>query len=217
MTKQGDTVRAHCNRCLGERKHVVIASRFQEYVEVDEHDTFVLAEKTTFEMLECCGCEDVVFRRTLAASYEAHEIVDYYPPSVSRRKPEWLRGITRVPFKLGFLIGEVYAAIYAKSRRLAMMGARTMLDMVLVDTVGDEGTFEQKLDSLVTEGFVSARHRKTLEAALEAGHATSHRGHSPSEIEVNQAMDIIENLIQAVYVLGGAAESLKEATPPRPP
>lgn len=217
MSKQGDIVQAHCNKCLQETKHVVLWSRLQEHTETSDDGNFIFAEETMFEMLECCGCEDIIFRSNYTSSYLPHETVNYYPPAISRRKPEWLGGITSVPWKLTSLINEVYAAIFSESHCLAMMGVRALLDMVIVGTAGDKGVFSQKLDALIDEGFVSKNNRIVLEATLEAGHAAAHRGHSPSVKEVNNALDIIENLIQAVYVLGDTADTLQQATPPRLP
>jgi hypothetical protein len=45
------------------------------------------------------------------------------------------------------------------------------------DKVGDVGTFEQKLKALEDDGYVSKRNREVLDAALDAGNATAHRGH----------------------------------------
>jgi hypothetical protein len=97
-----------------------------------------------------------------------------------------------------------------------MMGARALIDLVMLDKVGDTGTFSEKLKALVSQGYVSTLNREFLEAALEAGHAATHRGHEPTTADVNRMMDIIENLLQAVYVLGDAAEQLKKRTPKRP-
>lgn len=95
------------------------------------------------------------------------------------------------------------------------MGARTLVDMAILDKVGDVGTFEQKLKALEHQGFVSRRNREILDAALDAGNASAHRGHKFKPEEVNQVMDIVENLLQAIYVLEPAARKIKTATPPR--
>lgn len=87
----------------------------------------------------------------------------------------------------------------------------------MVEKVGDEGGFSQKLKSLEEAGYVSSKNRAVLEAALEAGSAASHRGYAAKADEVNAVMDIVENMLQAVYVLDEAAQKLKKATPPRPP
>jgi hypothetical protein len=97
-----------------------------------------------------------------------------------------------------------------------MMGARALVDMLIVEKVGDVGTFKQKLDTLAAGEFIGATQVEILDAALDAGSAAAHRGHTPSESEVNAVMDIVENLLNAVYVLPDIAKSLKKTTPPRP-
>ena len=90
-----------------------------------------------------------------------------------------------------------------------------MLDMAIQGQVGDVGTFKQKLKAMEAKGFLSDVGKKILDAALEAGHAASHRGHKATTEQVNQVIDIIENMLQTVYVLKPAAENLKEASPAR--
>jgi uncharacterized protein DUF4145 len=96
-----------------------------------------------------------------------------------------------------------------------MVGARTLVDMVMVQKVGDVGTFSEKLRQLVKAGFLSAHNRDVLDAALDAGSAAAHRGHVPSASDVDAVMDIVENLLHAVYVLPDMARRLKRTTPPR--
>ncbi len=95
------------------------------------------------------------------------------------------------------------------------MGARTLVDMAILDKVGDVGTFVEKLKALESKGFISKRNREVLSAALDAGSATAHRGHKFEAAQVHQVMDIVENLLQSIYVLERAAQKIKTATPPR--
>jgi len=96
-----------------------------------------------------------------------------------------------------------------------MMGARTLLDLLMVEKVGDVGTFKQKLKKLQDAGYVGANNVDVLDAALDVGNAAAHRGHAPKATEVNAVMDIVENVLHAVYVLPDMALKLKKATPPR--
>ena len=89
------------------------------------------------------------------------------------------------------------------------------MDMTILDKVGDVGTFGQKLQTLESEGYIGRRNREVLSAALDAGNAAAHRGHEHNVEEVNHVIDIVENLLQAVYVLEHTAATLKKATPPR--
>ena len=96
-----------------------------------------------------------------------------------------------------------------------MMGARTLVDMAILEKVGDVGSFSEKLKELETGGFIGAKNRQILEAALGAGNAAAHRGHEFKAAEVNQVMDIVENLLQATYVLEKTAAAIRKVTPPR--
>lgn len=215
-TDESKVVRAHCNSCGQATRHEVVAQRTGEI-----HDTVTWSDgrtegvvwHMTSEMLECCGCGTVTLRRTDYCPDLSHEETEYYPPRVSRRFPHWFAGLPDMALRP--LLREVYAALHADSRRLAMMGARALIDLVMLDKVGDTGTFGVKLDALVSNGYVSVLNREFLEAALEAGHAATHRGYEPTVDEINRVMDIIENLLQAVYVLKDAADKLKKATPKR--
>ena len=95
------------------------------------------------------------------------------------------------------------------------MGARAVLDMMLVDKVGDTGSFAKKLQQLEAQGFVGAKNREFLEAALDAGSAAAHRGHRPKQEDLTHAMDIIENILEGIYALEKAADDLKKTTPAR--
>ena len=105
------------------------------------------------------------------------------------------------------LMQEVYEALAVDSRRLAVMGARAIIDMVITDRVGDEGVFRQKLNTLEDKGFIGTLDREHLDAAFDAGNAAVHCGHNPSSEAVTRVMDIVEHLLTTVYVLGFAGAS----------
>jgi hypothetical protein len=198
---------------------VVIAAKEQHY---DEHDGEHLSywEKTTYEMLECRGCENITLRSTYIWSAEPGETITYFPPAVTRPRPQWLSQFAFFRFKpenLYSLFGEVYGALHAGSTGIAMMGARALIDMVILDKVGDHRTFKEGLDGMVAGGFISGTNRDYLLAAVDAGNAAAHRGYRPEDQDVSRVMDIVENLVETVYVLKSQAGSLLKNTPPRPP
>jgi len=83
------TERVHCNSCGRKTNHSLIARRVQQGSEVVDgrHE---IDWRTTYAMLECCGCETICLRETFWYSEEPEtESVTYYPPQVSRRKPKW--------------------------------------------------------------------------------------------------------------------------------
>jgi hypothetical protein len=203
--------RAPCRRCHRDTNHHVLSVRkVDSTAELDNGQELWFQD--TYEMLQCGGCEVVCLRHTHVWSEDPEPEVTYYPPPVSRAMPQWSH---KLPYKLNSLIGEIYTALHADSRRLALMGARTAIDIVLLEQVGDKGTFEHKLLELEKQGIVGRRSREVLAAALDAGSAAAHRGYLPRKEHLASVMDIVENVLQTVYVLEDAAADLRKTTPQR--
>lgn len=202
---------AHCNSCGRQTKHDVAAQRVTNHSDdIDGHD---IEWTNTYRIIECRGCETVSFHSSWWYSeFDVSDDVALYPPRISRTMPKWADQLSD---DLGALLKEIYSALHADSRRLAMMGARACVDMYMNATIGDIGGFAEKLRALVESGHLSKIDDGILEAALEVGHAASHRGHCPSSKEVDQVMDIVENLLQKL-ALSKSAQLLSMSTPPRP-
>ena len=212
MDKGSDnTIRwVHCNQCLRKTRHEVIAMRELEEQE-DVEPGFWIDWITTYTMLECRGCGAVTLGRRLVSPTLNIDDTNYYPPPISRQIPRWHY---ELPNDFRDLLKESYAALQAGSKRLAIMGARSLVDLFMNTAVGDVGGFQQKLDKLVKGGFLSKQNRDVLETALETGHAVVHRGHEPHRDDVNLVFDIVENLLQTM-VLQNKSEQLKKRTPKR--
>jgi hypothetical protein len=217
MAAETIIIQAPCNNCGRGTDHEVLKTHVQRAYEDEQHELWL---KTTYRMIECRGCHFISLERTYT-SYEDQQgdipKKEYFPPPISRSQPSWIgEFVFNIPvgFDLYELLEEIYSALHADNRRLATMGARTLLDMVMTDKVTDVGRFDQKLDALEKE-FITKKQREFLEAALDIGNAASHRGHCPTAKQLDQVMDIVENVIQQIYVLPGAAAELKKSTPPR--
>ena len=210
-TKGPEITRVRCNACGLETKHLVVATRVQ-YGSQAIDDEISVSWVDKYELLECMGCETICVRRSHEFS-ETPDIVEvtFYPPQIARRAPAWLGDL---PATIGDLLMEVYAALHNDSRRLAMMGVRAIIDIVMNSRVGDVGGFARKLDAMVASGFVSDRNRKVLEAALDAGHAAAHRGHEVSVQDADLVMDILENLLH-MDLIDRAAANLAASIPAR--
>jgi len=203
------TEKIHCNKCGHETNNEVLLNRTSR----GRDDRYQIDWSTIYDVFECLGCEDVSLRRKHYFSEWGpgeHE-EDFYPPRIARRLPKWK---TDLSSDIEKLLEEVYTALQADSKSLAMMGARALIDMVIVDKVGDAGSFPKKLTALENAGYLSAKNRATLEAALDVGNAASHRGHRPKTRHVQQVMDIVENLLQST-LLQEVVDDLKDSTPSR--
>lgn len=219
MSEQLKTEMAHCNRCGHATKHDIVVERTHRNSEVVDHDQNIeVSWSETYLMLECRGCEEISLCRTMWCS-EDHPMdgpspSTYFPPRVSRRKPAWVDRLA-VPEEYEGLLDEIYVALHADSRRLAVMGARALIDAYITRRVGDQGNFTKGLKKLVEKNFISEAQREIVDAAVDAGNASAHRGHCPSDHDINVVIDIVENLIHN-ELLADPAAALRQTTPPRP-
>ncbi|BFM20348.1 hypothetical protein R50076_13970 [Gilvimarinus japonicus] len=98
------------------------------------------------------------------------------------------------------LINEIYIALQNGISRLAIMGIRALVETIMIKKVGDHNAFSKNMDRFQEGGYISPTQREALDAVLEAGHATIHRAYRPSAQQVQAAIDIVENIIEAIYV-----------------
>lgn len=206
MKQDSKIERVHCNQCLQQTRHEVIATRVVN--EINEEGSW----QVTYTMLQCRGCETIILRRYLLSYDNGVDETDYFPPPISRKIPRWIRDL---PVDFQSLIREIYTALHADSRRLALMGTRSLVDLFINATIGDIGGFQKKLEKLVEDGYLGEKNKEILEVALDAGHAATHRAHNPTAEDVNLVFDIVENLIQHLALKKKSAD-LKKHTPKRP-
>jgi hypothetical protein len=198
----------------------------------------------TFQLIECSGCGRLSFaHKYMEFEYTddggmrgdkegpLFEVIDYYPSPVSRRKPAWLTAqpkpvtlfadvtgfieATGVPVDLRELLNEIYEAIRGRQYRLAAMGIRALLEQVMVNNVGDHGSFARNLDAFYEKGFISLVQRDSMTAILDVGHAAMHRAYQPTESDLTTALDIAEGVFAAIYVHTSAATEVSDRVPPR--
>src|SRR5437773_8541425 len=144
-----ETERMHCNSCGQKTKHRIVASHKQQGTEEIHEIVGIVSWDNTYEILECCGCETIKFRQKEIFSENDGPTITYFPPDVSRKPPDWMFSLPR---NVKALLAEIYTALYANSQRLAAMGARTVLDLVIAEKVGDQGGFAKGIASLEQNG-----------------------------------------------------------------
>src|ERR1039458_10611924 len=140
----GSVERVHCNNCHGRTLHKILATAHDRDSE-DVDGQYAIWWDTVHDIFECCGCKAVVMRRTEMMSEWEEPDIRFFPPPASRHKPAWLYDI---PHEIRLLLEEVYNSLDANNRALPLMGARAVVDKLMVDKVGDVGGFPEKLKAL---------------------------------------------------------------------
>ena len=214
-TDNSSIIKSHCNECGHETSHAIVYNECVTGADPQTHPYEYVAQwSTTWQLLKCCGCQEISLQKSdWFSEYQPDEQYppEYYPPRVARPKPRWFE---KLPDDYKALMSEIYKALQSDSRRLAMMGARCVIDLFIQNKVGDQGTFEKGMDSLGASGFISLQNEEFIKAAIEAGNACAHRAYNPPIEQMEAVMDIIENLIQH-DVLEASSMGLKSTTPKR--
>ena len=217
-----ETNRFFCNECRQETKHLVKGSLQKEY-----NVPPMFYSKTKYYIAECRGCENVSFVQE-ASNSENYEYIEdeegdwkavyhvttkIYPPVTKRHLPEWLEDLPDA--KLKIIMKETYWAFNTDSHFLAAFGSRTLIDRLIVLTVGDQGNFQKGLKKLEDEQMLSAFESMQIKPIIDAGHAVAHRGWIPKEQQLATMLTTIEGLIYRLHVLPKLSEQLKDSIPAR--
>lgn len=165
-----------------------------------------------WRITECNGCGKMNFNVYRRNSVLEELVLEHqYPTKGFRPIPAWVTYLKKDYIEL---ILEIYHSLNSGRNRLPLMGARTLLDMLIVDKVGDVGTFQKKLQKLVDEKYISKASQDLLEVALEYGHAAIHRGYKSSTEQINEVLDIIENILESEALIE-KSKKLKSDIPKR--
>lgn len=163
-----------------------------------------------YEVTKCCGCKKNninVYERT--NPMEKDRALLRYPNTKVREYPKWLSNLN---LKYIELFNEIYKSFNTGNITLPLIGARTLLDMYIVEKIGDIGTFKNKIDKLLENGLITKVQKDFLSIALEYGNAAAHRGYKAEIDEVNKVLDIIETLFRE-EALKLETSSLKKTIP----
>lgn len=138
-----------------------------------------------------------------------------------RTEPKWLHELNTILDNekefIHDLMKDIYSSLHNNSRRLATMGIRALLEHIMINKAGDQGSFSKNIDSFAAEGYISLSQEEILKTILEAGHATIHRYYSPSTEDLHTCMDIAESIVASIYIHPEKANKLKDKIPKRQP
>jgi hypothetical protein len=216
-----NATKSYCNECIAERNHSLLHSEIDTGSEGDGAYRWEVRN----EMMKCLGCDTISLRRTITDNVDIDEFsrpvpsITFFPPAALRRKPEWVSELTRRHlFGPGEniivdLINEIYICVQNDCRRAACMAIRALLEHVMIDKVGDNGSFAKNIAEFQTKGLISTTQKQFLETVIQAGHASMHRAYKPSKREIVALVNITESVIESSYMNEHRASELKKVIP----
>lgn len=205
---------SHCNDCGGARRHQELRIEETKWQVPFDAMIGIVEGGDIYQMLRCRGCSSISFRHLRWCSEWDDQEAHFYPPQTSRNKPAWLEEEC-IPRSQRELLLEIYEALHNNSPRLAAMGVRSLIERVMIDKVGDNGSFSKNVAAFLLQGWISEKQKETLEKIIDAGHAVTHRDFNPSVGDLGMLMDIVEATIASVYIHPESGARLGGKIPPR--
>jgi len=208
-TTNNEQLRVACEDCGRETNHKVLRS-----VEVEGHDVisreFDVDWNVWYQIIECQGCSTVSFRRASENSIDSPFVDEngdaernveekLFPPRDFGRKE--LADLEYAPERVQTIYRETLRAINGDQPVLAGIGIRALIETVCKAKRAKGHTLYHQIDNLVVLGILSKDGAKTLHKLRVLGNKAAHevRPHSPKQLSV--AIDVVDHLIQGVYIL----------------
>ena len=209
-SKPKETVRVSCQNCLRETNHDVLAE-FANKNYLEEPDiTFF----NVYQVVRCRGCERVSFRYANWSDNEQDEygdpvvLVDLYPYRLAGTK--MMDGLRNLPDDVRRVYEETHKALAADATVLGTIGIRAVVEAVCNEKKAAGKNLEDKIESLIEGGWLSPTQAQFLNKSRVLGNLAAHEIKPPSASTLQIALNIIENLLQTVYILPKAAESMEK-------
>jgi hypothetical protein len=120
-----------------------------------------------------------------------------------------LDGLYELPEKVRSIYKETHAALCTKLKILAGVGIRALVESVCQEESAEGNNLEKKIDDLVIKGVLTKRSADVLHKTRLLGNQAAHETKAASDSELDVAFDIIENLLETVYIIPKKSARLK--------
>ena len=206
-----------CAQCDGSTSHKVLVSANTS--EIDGPDQIHYNEQ--YEVVQCQGCRTISFRKNWQCSedysvddqgnfeYDDHQ--ELFPGRVAGRHR--LRDSSHLPDEVERIYNETHSALCSRLPVLTGVGIRALIEVVCKDKSAEGRTLERQIDGLVKLGALTKDGADILHSLRIMGNQAAHEVKPHSEQDLSTAFDVVEHLLQGVYLLPLKARKLPKRNP----
>ncbi len=210
MATSPSLVWADCRTCYRSTRHEILSQH------VDESDPEIYHEKDTWQIVRCLGCHSYGFRLR-NDDYEMVEedsegearhavTITLYPAVFSQHRP--LSSTFYLPTLIRRVYGQTLRALSEKAYVLASIGLRACIEAVCNHLRISGTSLEKRIDQLFRAGHVSNGDKRRLHAIRFLGNDAAHEIKEPPERDIRIALEIVEHLLNSVFILERKARDL---------
>lgn len=200
-----------CRSCFRSTRHTIsaeVSNRVEDYWTDELH---------SWRIIRCLGCHTYSFQRKSEDFHDLEEdgegglrhgvSLDVYPSVVKNH-----RGLHYTYF-LPPLIRTIYlqsvTALSQNANILGSIGLRGCIEAVCNHLDISGSNLQKRIDQLFKAGHVSNGDKKRLHAIRFLGNDAAHEIKQPKPVDIRIALEIVEHLLNTVFILEKRAEGLE--------
>ncbi|MBT0664679.1 DUF4145 domain-containing protein [Geobacter pelophilus] len=202
---------ADCKRCARKTQHE------EMYIHHISADPDEYPDAETWQVIRCRGCLNIAFRYQYDDYCDVHETDDgnYEHTTTVSLFPKTIRNHKRLD--CSYYIPDVIRNVYQQTLSaygeeayiLASVGLRATIEATCNHLKISGNSLEKRIDQLFKAGHVSNGDKRRLHAIRFLGNDAAHEILEPNESELRVALEIVEHLLNSVFILEKKAKRLE--------
>jgi hypothetical protein len=205
------TRKSDCRECCRLTNHEVMFEH-SELLNVDFYH-----EEDTWQVVRCLGCSTIGFRhqnddyenvREGPSGEILHGIYVALYPSVIKNHRK-LAGTHYLPSIIQKIYQQTLTALSEKALVLASVRLRATIEATCSHLKVSGNTLEKRIDQLYKGGYVSNGDKNRLHAIRFLGNDAAHEIKEPSNSDILISLQIVEHMLNSVFILPKRARSLE--------
>lgn len=207
--KANQKIDVDCRECKRKTKHIILASADISGSKSISWE-YEIHWEVSNQIVQCQGCETVSFRRVSSDSesppiqigpneYEEDEFIELFPnPNAGRQA---MSDSHILPDKVQRIYYETIKSLNNAQPILCGIGIRALIEAVAKDKQAAGGVLHEKINDLVSQGVLTKEGADILHKLRTLGNDAAHEVKPHSDRHLGLAMDVVEHLLQGVYIL----------------
>ncbi len=206
-------IKATCSKCGKGINHTILKSvNVDGQEEVDIHNIFFW--NAAHQIIRCEGCETISFRSLTSDSEDSDFCTDENGQTIQHdiereelypfRNPRNVKSphyMMLLPIGLYEVYQETIRAMNANLPILTAIGIGAVIETVAKGAKAQGRNLEKKIDNLVVLGVLTSQGAVILHKLRDLRNEAAHEVKRHKQEDLNTALDVIENMFDAVYVL----------------
>lgn len=197
-----------CGICKRNTNHAVLVSADMSGTE-DFGNGNDIHWVVNHQVVQCQGCDTISFRKSSHNSedyiqvgpdeWELDEFIELFPNRNEGRNP--IKDVELLPTDVERIYSETLKALNGDQPVLSGIGVRALIETISKERNANGKDLMEKINDLVTQGVLTKDGADIFHKLRVLGNKAAHEVKPHSRDQLNLAVDVVEHLLQGVYIL----------------